>query len=167
MMDETISAENFINHAVDTYSDTVYRVALNITHDPHDSFDISQEVFLRLIRNQQKIKDNSHLKAWLIRVTVNCSRTYMKNKRSFPMISLEDIQESVSVNLPNNELELTEMVMNLPERLATVIYLFYYEDMKISEISKSLGITQSAVKLRLSRGREMLRKKFEKEKKND
>ena len=45
-MDEIISAENFINYAVETYSDTVYRVALNITQNPHDSFDISQEVFM-------------------------------------------------------------------------------------------------------------------------
>ena len=53
-MDEIISAENFINYAVETYSDTVYRVALNITQNPHDSFDISQEVFIRLVKNYKK-----------------------------------------------------------------------------------------------------------------
>ncbi len=68
-MDKSISAENFINYAVEAYSDMVYRVALNITHNPQDSFDISQEVFIRLTENHKKIKDKDHLKAWLIRVT--------------------------------------------------------------------------------------------------
>lgn len=86
-MDKRISAENFIDYAVNTYSDTVYRVALNITHNPHDSFDISQEVFIRLVKNQEKIKDKEHLKAWLIRVAVNCSRSFMKAKTLSEIIS--------------------------------------------------------------------------------
>lgn len=86
-MDKRISAENFIDYAVNTYSDTVYRVALNITHNPHDSFDISQEVFIRLVKNQEKIKDKEHLKAWLIRVAVNCSRSFMKAKTLHEIIS--------------------------------------------------------------------------------
>lgn len=53
-MDKRISAENFIDYAVNTYSDTVYRVALNITHNPHDSFDVSQEVFIRLDKKSRE-----------------------------------------------------------------------------------------------------------------
>lgn len=86
-MDKRISAENFIDYAVNTYSDTVYRVALNITHNPQDSFDISQEVFIRLVKNQEKIKDKEHLKAWLIRVAVNCSSPFMKAKTLREIIS--------------------------------------------------------------------------------
>ena len=94
-MDEIISAENFINYAVETYSDTVYRVALNITQNPHDSFDISQEVFIRLVKNYKKIgRTKKHLKAWLIRVTVNCSRSFMKTIFRHEIISLDDIKES-------------------------------------------------------------------------
>lgn len=162
-MDESISAENFINYAVETYSDTVYRVALNITHNPQDSFDISQEVFIRLAENYKKIKDKDHLKAWLIRVTVNLSRSFMRSKERYRIVSFEDIKESELVCEVKESLELTKLIWKLSEKYSTVIYLFYYEEMKISEIAKALGISQSAVKLRLSRGREKLKNLIEKE----
>ena len=162
-MDETISAENFINYAVETYSDTVYRVALNIIQNPHDSFDISQEVFIRLVKNYKKIKNKEHLKAWLIRVTVNCSRSFMKTKFRHEIISLDDIKESELKCELNEDLEVIKLVWMLSEKYSTVIYLFYYEEMKISEIAEALGISQSAVKQRLSRGREKLKNLIEKE----
>ncbi len=162
-MDESISAENFINYAVDTYSDMVYRIALNITHNSHDSFDISQEVFLRLMGNYERIKDKEHLKAWLIRVTVNCSRSFMKSKSIRQIISFDDIKESDLVYSDVEEPQITKLVWQLPEKYSIVIYLFYYEEMKISQISQALGISQSAVKLRLSRGREKLKNLMKKE----
>ena len=162
-MDETISAENFINYAVETYSDTVYRVALNIIQNPHDSFDISQEVFIRLVKNYKKIKNKEHLKAWLIRVTGNCSRSFMKTKFRHEIISLDDIKESELKCELNEDLEVIKLVWMLSEKYSTVIYLFYYEEMKISEIAEALGISQSAVKQRLSRGREKLKNLIEKE----
>lgn len=162
-MDESISAENFINYAVDTYSDMVYRIALNITQCPYDSFDVSQEVFIRLVKNHEKIKDKEHLKAWLIRVTVNCSRSFMKSKSIRQVISFEDIKESDLVSSDVEEPQITKLVWQLPEKYRTVIYLFYYEEMKIPQIAQVLGVSQSAVKLRLSRGREKLKNLMEKE----
>ena len=53
-----------------------------------------------------------------------------------------------------------DALLELPEKYRTVIYLFYYEDMSVSEIAGSLGITDSNVKTRLSRGREMLKEKL-------
>ncbi len=165
-MDKNISAENFINYAVNTYSDTVYRVALNITHNPHDSFDISQEVFIRLVKNYEKIKDREHLKAWLIRVAVNCSRSFMRTKTLHEVISFDDIKERSYSYIPDEDLEITKLVWKLPEKYSIAIHLFYYEEMKISEIAEALGISQSAVKLRLLRGREKLKNLIEKENQN-
>lgn len=162
-MDECISAEKFINNAVDIYSDMVYRIALNITQSPHDSFDVSQEVFIRLVKNYQKIKDNDHLKAWLIRVTVNCSRTFMRSKSLFRTVSFDEIKESDLVCYLDEGYSVTKLVWQLPEKYRIVVYLFYYEEMKISQIARALGISQSAVKLRLSRGREKLKYLIEKE----
>ena len=63
----------------------------------------------------------------------------------------------------NEDLEVTKFVWMLSEKYSTVIYLFYYEEMKISEIAEALGLSQSAVKQRLSRGREKLKNLIEKE----
>lgn len=161
-----ISADDFITQAVDGYSDTVYRIAFNITKNPHDAYDVVQEVFLRLIKNRKKIKESGHLKAWLIRVTVNCARTSAKRASKNAALSLDEISEIIPANEEKSE-TLLAYVFALPEKYRTVLYLFYYEDMKISDISNALGISESAVKLRLRRGREKLKAILERESYNE
>ncbi len=56
--------------------------------------------------------------------------------------------------------ELFEAVMDLPEKYRIVIHLFYYEDYSVNEIAGILKLTQSNVKVRLSRGRLLLRNKL-------
>lgn len=162
-MNDKISAENFITDAVNTYSDTVYRIALNITRNPQDAFDVCQDVFVKLIKHKDKIENSNHLKAWLIRVAVNCSKSLVTSAHRTKVLNLDEVKESELVYSSEERLELCETVMRLPEKYSMVIYLFYYEDMKISEIARSLGVTESAVKIRLSRAREKLRKILEKE----
>ena len=161
-----ISADDFITQAVDGYSDTVYRIAFNITKNSHDAYDVVQEVFLRLIKNRKKIKDSGHLKAWLIRVTVNCARTSAKRASKNAALSLDEISEIIPANEEKSE-TLLAYVFALPEKYRTVLYLFYYEDMKISDISNALGISESAVKLRLRRGGEKLKAILERESYNE
>lgn len=155
-MGELQSADDFIKEAVDEYSDTIYRIALNITKNSEDAFDVCQDVFVRLIKSKNKIKDSEHLKAWLIRAAVNCAKSccnqaYAKHRADF------DILNSTKFVYNDRYDTLIESVMKLPEKYSTVIHLFYYEDMQISEIARTLKITQSAVKQRLARGREKLK----------
>ncbi len=157
---DNLSAEKFIENTVNKYSDTVYRAALNITRSREDSLDICQEVFVRLIKNADKIKNENHLKAWLIRVTINCSKSFVKNKNR--LTSLESARELTYIQ-ETKDLTLWQAVSSLPEKYSTAIYLHYYEDLKICDIAKILKITPSAVKLRLKRGREKLKIILEKE----
>lgn len=154
MMNEYLCTDDFITNAVNDYSDTVYRVAYNITNNIDDAFDVCQEVFLRLVKNIHKIKNKEHLKAWILRVAVNCSRTISKNKKRY---DLELNKQEQFYSSSNEKLEVFDAVMHLPEKYRIVIHLFYYEDLKIEQIAKVLKISQSAVKSRLSRGREKLK----------
>lgn len=157
---ELFSADNFIENTVNEYSDTIYRVALNITRSPQDSFDVCQEVFIRLIKNKDKIKSENHLKAWLIRVALNYSKSLVKQRSR--LTSLEDADELTYIQ-DYKDLTLSKAVLSLPEKYRAVIYLHYYEDMKVGDISKVLKISPSAVKQRLKRGREKLKNILEKE----
>ncbi len=60
---------------MEKYGDMVYRICLTITGNTEDAGDSFQETFLRLVKNQDKIKNEEHLKAWLICVATNCSKT--------------------------------------------------------------------------------------------
>ena len=165
-MNDLISADDFIAKAVNEYSDTIYRIALNITKNKDDAFDVCQEVFVRLIKNKHKIKNADNLKAWLIRADVNCSNSCKTSAYVRYSVPLDDIAEQ-GVTDKTSDTTLFESVMSLPPKYSAVIYLFYYEDMKISEIAKVLDITQSAVKSRLVRGRKNLKKIIEKEQSYD
>lgn len=165
-MNDLISADDFITKAVNEYSDTVYRIALNITKNKDDAFDVCQDVFVRLMKNKQKIKNSEHLKAWLLRAAVNCSKSFKTSAYVRYCVPLDDAMEQ-RITDKTSDTTLFYSVMSLPPKYSTVIYLFYYEDMKISEIAKILEITQSAVKSRLVRARKMLKEIIEKEQSYD
>ena len=71
--------KNNFDQIVDTYADMVYRIALVQMKNIDDAQDVFQEVFLRLVKNIDKIESEEHLKFWLIRVTINCAKTSIKN----------------------------------------------------------------------------------------
>ena len=71
-MSTPLRTDAFMRDALDAWGDAVYRLALSQTHSTADAQDIAQEVFLRLLRSTTPFKSDEHLKAWLLRVTVNC-----------------------------------------------------------------------------------------------
>ena len=81
-------------------------------------------------------------------------------------LPLEDYMETLTFESDESH-ELFEAVMKLPEKYRIVIHLFYYEDYSVQEIADILKITQSNVKVRLSRGRLSLRKTLKEAWNND
>jgi RNA polymerase sigma-70 factor (ECF subfamily) len=135
------------------YRDTVYRLAVARTGSHHNADEILQEVFLRYIRSAPLFLDEEHRKAWLLRVTVNCCNSFMGSAWRRHTVPLE---ENLGAR-PKEQSDLWETLRSLSPTHRTVIHLFYYEDYSISEIAQILKITESNVKVRLSRGRSLLR----------
>lgn len=152
--------ESFITQAVNEYSGTIYKVAFHITCNKEDAYDVCQEVFLRLFNNYEKIKDKEHLKAWLLRVAVNCAKSYCtqgfkKNTVPIDEVSENEMTTFIQDNIEDNTID---KVLQLPEKYRIVIHLFYYQELSVEEIADTLQITKSTVKTRLSRGRKLLEK---------
>ena len=57
------------------YFDMVYKLALSQTKNQTFAEDVTQDVFVRFIQNKDKFESEEHIKAWLIRVTINCSKS--------------------------------------------------------------------------------------------
>lgn len=141
----------------DKYADMVYRIALNILKSREEAQDIVMESFTALIR-QDSFNDENHVKAWLIRTTENKSLNVLKSSRMKRHIPLDELlPEIMSVPATESEYDLLDMVMRLPEKLRTTIYMFYYEDMTALQIAQSLGISENTVYKRLERGRSVLK----------
>lgn len=150
-----------IDSVIDRYSSMVYKIALTNMRSKFDAEDIFQEVFLRYMKNNRPFASEEHRKAWLIRVTVNCCKSaYLAPWND--NISLEDIGE-VADNFSETEKDVYREILKLPIDFKTVIMLFYYENMSVSNIAKTLKLTEGAVKMRLSRARNLLKLNLESE----
>ena len=139
------------------YFSMVYKLALNQTKSKESSDDVVQEVFLRYIQKDIDFKSEEHIKAWLIRVTINCCKnvfadSWFKKTEGFT----QDIPFEHEANS-----DVYNATLELPQKYRSVIHLFYYEDMSLSEISLCLGQKENTVKSLLHRARAMLRDKLE------
>lgn len=151
-----IKGKDAFSFAFKQFTDTVYRVALHNTANFSDAEDVTQEVFVKLLETNKAFRDSEHLKAWLIRVTINLCRDKMKKS------SRETLVENVFPNKPNEDKsEVLEAVKALPEKYRNAIYLYYYEGYTAKEIGKILDAKESTVLSWLSRGRDVLRKELD------
>ena len=145
---------------VGQYQDMVYRVALHQFGVLQDAEDAVQEVFLRLYTEEKLFESGEHLRRWLIRVTLNVCRDTLKSPWRKRRVPLDTVPDQPVFDKPE-ERELYQAVMALPEKYRVTLYLFYYEELSTKEIAELLGLRQTAVTTRLSRGRELLKKRLE------
>ncbi|MEA4921599.1 MAG: sigma-70 family RNA polymerase sigma factor [Clostridiaceae bacterium] len=158
MEQQALRTDDCIEKVIRYYSDMVYRLAFAHTGTKHDADDVFQEVFLRYVKKKPVFEDEEHRKAWLIRVTINCSNNFWSSLWKKKRQELTDELLFETEETKNLYVELQE----LPSKYREVIHLFYYENMSLEEISLTLNRKNSTVRTQLTRARAML-KKFMKE----
>lgn len=151
---------------IEKYKNNIYAVAFNICKNKYDAEDVVQDTFIQYLSHKKDFQSEQHIRAWIIRVAINKAKN--KNNLFFRRNSLplEDYMETLTFESDESH-ELFEAVMKLPEKYRIVIHLFYYEDYSVQEIADILKITQTNVKVRLSRGRLSLRKTLKEAWSND
>lgn len=154
--EEQITAEK----AIDRYADMVYRLALSQMKNRTDADDIFQEVFVRLVSHIQDLESWEHVKAWLIRVTINCARKHFDQYWNKNVGYIEDTErledEAADFEMPD-EHPVRAAVSRLPVKYRTAIHLYYFEELSIAEIAQLTGQKESTVKSQMRRAREMLK----------
>lgn len=145
-----------LEEAYDAYGVAVYRLAMTYLGRHADAEDVTQEVFIRLFRKAPAFRDSEHEKRWLLRVTANLCRDLLRNPR-YNTVALED-----DYPMPDSELfGVADAIVRLPETYKAVIHLHYYEGYSVAEVARILHLGTSAVKMRLKRGRELLKLELE------
>ena len=141
---------------VEQYKNNLFVIAFNVCKNRQDAEDVVQDTFIQYLTQKKEFDSMQHVRAWLIRVTINKAKN--KNNVFFRrnILPLEDYMENLIFE--SSELsDLFEAVMKLPEKYRVIIHLFYYEDYSVKEISEILKLSESNVKVRLSRGRMLLK----------
>ena len=154
-MARPLITKEYKNGLIEKYFNMVYKLALATTKDVHHAEDVTSDVFLKFMQTEKPFESEEHIKAWLLRVTVNTSKSIFSSSWFQKTAPLEETL--LAAEIPEGESEVYLAVMNLPAKYRTVIHLFYYEELSIIEISKTLGLNESTVKSQLSRGRALLK----------
>lgn len=154
---EYTDKNKYLEKMIEKYSDMIYRLALTRTKSKENSEDVYQEVFLRLSKKLPDFESEEHEKAWLIRVTINCSKNLLSSKF---LKYKEELKDDITFETKERH-DIYYAVQELPLKYRTIIHLYYYENYKINEISKILNIKENTIKSNLSRAREKLKQKVE------
>ncbi len=158
----TIAMENTALEAFRKYGDTVLRAAYACTGNYSEAEDITQEVFLKLHTGKYSFSDENHLKAWLIRSAINRGKSYHRSWTKKERSSLEEISEAeLKCEFDEKDHEISREIEKLPEKYRTVIYLYYYEEYNIREISEILSKNENTVSSLLQRARKKLKERLE------
>lgn len=151
-----------IQELINRYQNSLFIAAFNVCKNAQDAEDVVQDTFVQYYTLKKEFDSEQHIRAWLIRVAINKAKnvnhTFWKRNK----ISIEDYMETLTFETTEAS-DLFEEVMNLPEKYRIVTHLFYYEDYNIREISEILKLSESNVKVRLSRARKLLKEALKEE----
>lgn len=153
-------SEEEIQALVEDYSSMIFRISFCILSNTEDANDAVQETFLKYITKAPEFDTEEHRKAWLIKVATNVSKNIHRFHLRREIKSLEDIE---NIGITQDDFEIFELIMNLPTRYKIVMTLYYVEGYRSKEIAEIVGISEEAVRKRLQKGRELLKKEIERE----
>ena len=151
--------EQQFNIDYDKYKDVVYRVAYSYVKSRDDASDLTQEVFMKYIKCTEDFKEDANKLYWLIRVTINMSKSFLRSywKRN---VELDDSIQDTASRANEEEIDYFNAITSLNSKYKDVLIMFYWEGLSINEIARVLKISSSNVKTRLSRARELLKRRI-------
>ena len=152
-----------IEEIYDRYADMLYRLALSHLQNPDDAQDAVQDVFAKFLSDTPSFKTGDHEKAWFIRVTINQCRDSLRKSKVRSFVPLEDISGEAASTGESGTWEIMKTLNGIPDTLRDVIVLHYLEGYSVEKTAEILNLSESAVKMRLKRGREALKNKFQEE----
>ncbi len=155
-----------IDRAMHEHGNAVYVLALAQTRSHADAQDVAQDVSLSLLTCDKEFRDSDHLRAWLLRVTINrCADLYRapwkRRVQELPDegVEVRDVRPGPE-DIALRELEASQVwqaLRQLPETLRAAAVLFYLEDRPVRQIAEILQCRPGTVRVRLARARAQLR----------
>lgn len=158
--------EDALAALVGQYASTLYRVAYSVLRNATDAEDAVQEAFLRVLRHRETLGEVRDQRVWLIRIVWNVVLDRKRRMKTRP--ETDDVTELAKV-LPAEGLSAEERVVaaehharvlacveRLPSKERQVMMLSAFEELSSVEIASVMGITESSVRSRLFRARNLL-----------
>ena len=149
-----------VERIMNAYGNKLFRICLIMLGNPYDAEDVIQETFIKYLQKSPEFKNEEYEKAWLIRVASNKCRDMLRFRTRYATVDMESVNKFTRDSSDNG---IVEALMVLPEKFRIVLILYYVEQYKTEEIAKMIGKSSSAVKMRLQKGRRLLKDIYQKE----
>jgi RNA polymerase sigma-70 factor (ECF subfamily) len=155
----------FFEALYERYSDKVYRKCLSFVKDKAKAEDFTHDIFLKLIVRIGTFKELSKFSTWLFSITYNYC---MDQLRLANKIAEDELTETIDVVEEGEDLESIEMdakrfraaLQEISHEERTILLMKYQDNFSIRDIADTFGLTESAVKMRLKRTKEKLKKRY-------
>ena len=146
----------------DQYSDDLYRFAVSFVGTKHDAEDIVQDVFMKLLSLKTKLNEDSE-KSYLMTITANKCRDHLKSSTHKTNVDLESAEWELQYydGFTERNKEVFDELMRLKGQFRVPIYLHYYAGYSYRKIAEILNLSESAVAMRISRGKDQMRIRLE------
>lgn len=166
------NTEQIIGQLMDNYSNDVLHLVFSYVKNRTTAEDLTQEIFIKCYEKLDQFNNKSSIKTWLYRIAINHCKDYLGSwhyrKLNFndkfldylPSKSKHVEEEIISKDVANS---LMSAVMDLPVKYREVVFLHYYEELSLANISKITGVNSNTLKTRLKQARELLKNKMKKE----
>jgi len=147
-----------MNKSIETimneYGNMLFRISFTMLGNSYDAEDAVQETFIRYMNKSPEFQSSEHEKAWLIRVVTNKCRDILRFRFKNNSLVMETLKEC---EIEEKDERIISALFSLPEKFKTVLYLYYVEEYTVNEIASIIEKTPSAVKMRLQKGRKILK----------
>lgn len=143
------------------YSGMILRLCFTYSLGRADAQDICQNVFLKLLQSDRRFDSEGETRAFIIRITINECKDVLKSGWRRRSVPLDELIEREVPFLPEKNTGVLAAVQRLPIKYREAVYLYYYEGYNAEEIAAMVGAKPAAVRQRLARAREKLRKELE------
>ena len=160
----------------DMYWRYVLYIATRLCRNPSDAQDVLQDVFLKVFKNLDKLKDPDKIKSWIGTLTTNECYDRIHSNKKLAAQSNEIPEDAAEFNenflpeayIANKELKATilKLINTLPQRQREVIYLYYYMEMPTAEIAAHLNTSDASIRKAMHDARKSIKNKIEKDKSN-
>ena len=141
-------------------SDKLYKIAFLHVRNKEDALDVIQESVYKAFISIEKLKNPDFFSTWLVKILIRTAYRVLEQRKVLAFIDDDSITDLLDKEVPEYEqqVDLSYAVSKLKNNYQTVIILFYYNDLSIRDISKTLEKPEGTIKTYLRRARIELKK---------